>query len=225
MKPLPGSSEFITARRRMVSEQVEKRGVSNKRVLDALREVPRHIFADDALRFQAYGGHALPIGWEQTLSQPYVVGKMSEALRLTGVEKVLEVGTGSGYQAAVLSRLAGKVYSMERIPDLARRARKTLDNMRIRNVVITAGDASRGWRHFAPFDRILFTAGAESIPPALMDQLADPGILVAPVGTGSQRLVVIQREGGKDRSADLGPCEFVPFIPGASSPSGKFHRK
>lgn len=139
---------------------------------------------------------------------------MSEALELTGVEKVLEVGTGSGYQTAVLSRLAGRIYSMERVPDLARRARKTLDMLRIANVVISGGDASRGWREFAPFDRILFTAGAELIPQPLMDQLADPGILVAPVGTGSQRIIVIKREGGKDRSIDLGPCEFVPFVSG-----------
>lgn len=209
----------------MVIEQLEKRGVSDERVLRALRDVPRHLFADEALRFQAYGGHALPIGWDQTLSQPYVVGIMSEALELTGVEKVLEVGTGSGYQAAILSRLAGRIYSMERIPELARRARKTLDFLRIPNVVISGGDASRGWRDFAPFDRILFTAGAESIPPALMGQLADPGILVAPVGSGSQRIIVLKRERGEDRSSDLGPCEFVPFVSGGSTSAGKMHRK
>ncbi len=212
LSTLPGTEEFRSARRRMVADEVEAKGIGSREVLRALLEVPRHLFADDALRFQAYGGHALPIGWGQTLSQPYVVGAMTEALELTGEEKVLEVGTGSGYQAAVLSRLAREVRTVERIGELARRARSVLSRLKIRNVHVACRDGSNGWGEHAPYDRILFTAGAESIPAEVLDQLADPGILVAPVGGATQRIVVLRREGGVDRTEDLGACEFVPFI-------------
>ncbi len=214
MNVIPEERRFRNARNRMVDELVAGRGVSDPAVHRAMREVPRHLFAGESLRFQAYGDHALPIGWGQTISQPYIVALMTEALRLSGGEKVLEVGTGSGYQAAVLARLAARVYTMERIPELAGSARLAIDQSGARNVVLRAGDATDGWKEHAPFDRILVTAGADKFPDKLAVQLADPGIMVCPVGPDqNQNLLVLERDGA-DTLIDLGACRFVPFVSG-----------
>lgn len=199
----------------MVREEVEEKGVRDRKVLRALREVPRHLFADSAIDGQAYRGSALPIGWGQTLSQPLVVARMSEALELSGGERVLEVGTGSGYQAAVLARIGCRVYSIERIPELARRSRTLLDSIGVDNVLIRTGDGTLGWREHAPFDRIVITAGAEDVAEALRSQLGDSGILVAPVGGKKQELIVLKRENGTDRIDTIGSCHFVPLISGS----------
>lgn len=216
LKRLPGIEKFRNARARMVERDVEQAGVTEARVLEALRAVPRHAFADKALEFQAYGGHALPIGHGQTLSQPYIVGRMTELLELTGDETVFEAGTGSGYQASVLALLAKRVYSVERLPELARRANRVLSDLGLANVLVAAGDAYHGWERYAPFDRVIVTASCDAIPEPLLDQLADPGILVAPVAAGadgkSQELVVVRRAGGVDTRIRAGECRFVPFI-------------
>jgi len=212
VRPYRGVEAFRSSRERMVREEAEARGIRDRRVLQALREVPRHLFADEALAEQAYGGHALPIGWGQTLTQPYTVALMTEALQLEGGEKVFEVGTGSGYQAAILARLGCRVYSMERIPGLARRARRVLDQVGAADVLIRTGDASHGWPEFAPFDRIVVTAGAEELPAPLKEQLADGGILVCPVGKESQEIVLLRRQNGRFRESTLGACRFVPLI-------------
>lgn len=213
MKPLHGSRSFRSARERMVRVEVEERGVRDAGVLHALREVPRHLFADEALAAQAYRGNALPIGRGQTLSQPWIVGRMTEALEIAGGERVLEVGTGSGYQAAVLSRLGCRVFSVERIPELARRARRLLDRIGVEGVSIRSGDGMAGWREFAPYDRILLTAGSAEIPAPVLDQLADPGILVAPIGAERQSLTRLRRMKGRDRIETFEDCRFVPLLP------------
>lgn len=220
MRPYRGVEKYRTSRERMVRREVEERGVRDREVLRAMREVPRHVFADPALAGQAHGGHALPIGHGQTLSQPYMVGRMTETLEIRGGERVLEIGTGSGYQAAVLARLGCHVFSVERIAELARRARRVLDEIGAANVLIRAGDGMQGWKEYAPYDRVLVTAGAETMPEALLEQLADPGVLVSPLGGEDQDLVVVRRAGGRDRTESLGPCRFVPLLPGTARNGG-----
>jgi protein-L-isoaspartate(D-aspartate) O-methyltransferase len=195
---------------------IEARGVRDPLVLAALSEVPRHLFADNALASRSYGDHALPIGWSQTLSRPLTVARMSEALALSGGERVLEIGTGSGYQAAVLARIGCHVFSVERIAELAQKARRLLDSIGAATVLLKVGDGADGWREFAPFDRILITAGAKLIPDTLRAQLADPGTLVAPLGDAEQEIVVLRREMGAERTESIGPCRFVPFVRGTS---------
>ncbi|MBM3319485.1 MAG: protein-L-isoaspartate(D-aspartate) O-methyltransferase [Candidatus Eisenbacteria bacterium] len=214
MRPYRGAEEYRTARERMVRTEAIEKGIRDPRVLRALLEVPRHLFAEEALASRAYGAHALPIGRGQTLSQPYMVARMTEALELRGGEKVLEVGTGSGYQAAVLARAGCRVFSVERIPELAQRARKILDAIGAANVVVRIGDGSEGWPEFAPFDRILLTAGGRAIPTSLKDQLGEGGIVVAPVGERRQELLRVRKERGGERVETLGPCRFVPLVTG-----------
>ncbi|MBN1826945.1 MAG: protein-L-isoaspartate(D-aspartate) O-methyltransferase [Candidatus Eisenbacteria bacterium] len=220
VKPLRGAESYRSARERMVRVEVEERGIHDDRVLRALLDVPRHLFADEALAAQTYRGNALPIGWGQTLSQPWIVARMTEALELGGGERILEVGTGSGYQAAVLSRLGCRVFSVERVPELARRARRLLDRIGVERVSIRSGDGAAGWRDFAPFDRILLTAGTREIPEPVREQLADPGVLVAPLGTERQTLTVLRRERGRDRIETLEDCRFVPLLPRRSENVG-----
>src|SRR6185503_9088627 len=172
---------YARERDRMVDE-IAARGVTDPRVLAALRRVPRHRFVQEALRARAYGDHPLPIGEEQTISQPYIVALMSSLLELTGREKVLEVGTGSGYQAAVLGVLARRVCSIERLPRLAERARATLESLGIDNVWIRVGNGTLGWPDEAPFDRIVVAAGGPAVPPPLVQQLAEGGRMVLPIG-------------------------------------------
>jgi protein-L-isoaspartate(D-aspartate) O-methyltransferase len=206
--------DFSIARRRMVDEQVIARGVQDRRVIDAMLKVPRHKFVEEALEAKAYQDAPLPIGEKQTISQPYMVAVMSEALALDGSETVLEVGTGSGYQAAVLALLAQRVFSLERIPALARRARKVLDECGFGKVNIRVADGTCGWQDQAPFDAIVVTAGAPDVPQVYLDQLGVGGRLVIPVGEWeSQVLMRITRTGEREFSEErmLG-CRFVPLI-------------
>lgn len=201
------------ARRRMV-ERLVSGGVRDGRVLAALAAVPRHWLVPDALRSQAYRDHALPIGDGQTISAPSTVARMSEALELTGRESVLEIGTGSGYQASLLGLLAERVVSIERLPRLAAMARRALDRLGVGNVVVHLGDGSVGRPADAPYDAIVVTAGAPDLPRPLLAQLARGGRLVAPVGPrGSQRLVRVRCSGeGRLRAEALGPCRFVDLV-------------
>jgi protein-L-isoaspartate(D-aspartate) O-methyltransferase len=209
-----GESVFARERERMVQEQLVARGISDERVLDAINRVPRHRFVDEGLRHRAYGDHPLPIGEEQTISQPYIVGLMTSLLGLTGREKVLEVGTGSGYQTAVLAELSRRVCSVERLPRLADRARRLVESMGYTNVWIRVGNGALGWRDEAPFDRILVAAAGPSVPAPLIDQLGEGGRLVAPVGDAeSQTLTLVERRGGGEvTTRAVGECRFVPLV-------------
>ncbi len=204
---------FKKARDRMVETQIAARGVHDERVLEAMRKVPRHQFVDEALRDQAYSDHPLPIGEKQTISQPYIVALMTESLELSGTEKILEIGTGSGYQSAVLAELADRVFSIERYPALAYRANGVLRKLGYRNVIVRVGDGSLGWPDDAPFDGILVTAGTPSIPQPLIDQLAVGGRLVVPVGDRmSQELVLVRRHAEGINKSHLGGVRFVDLI-------------
>ena len=207
-------SDYAIARRRMVEEQVKARGITDQRVIDAMLQIPRHRFVPEALASQAYTDFALPIGERQTISQPFMVATMSAALKLTGCEKVLEIGTGSGYQAAVLGLLARQVFSLERISALARQARKTLDSCGFARVNVRVTDGTLGWEDEAPFDAIMVTAGAPAIPDSYRKQLAVGGRLVIPVGDrNSQFLVRVTRVNERDfRQERLVGCRFVPLV-------------
>jgi len=207
--------ELRTARERdrMVDEQLVRRGISDERVLAAMRRVPRHLFVQEALRDRAYGDHPLPIGEEQTISQPYIVGLMTSLLELTGREKVLEVGTGSGYQTAVLAGLARRVCSIERLPRLAERARATLEALGYDNVWVRVGNGALGWPDEAPFDRILVAAGGPAVPPPLFQQLVEGGRLVLPIGDAeNQTLTVVDNDRGRMRTRAVGDCKFVKLV-------------
>ena len=200
-------------RARMVDEQLVRRGIVDERVLAAMRRVPRHRFVEEALRDRAYGDHPLPIGEEQTISQPYIVGLMSALLELSGREKVLEIGTGSGDQAAVLGELARRVCSIERLPRLAERARALLEELGYRNVWIRVGSGTLGWPDEAPFDRILVTAGSPAVPPPLFQQLAEDGRMVIPLGDETnQALTVVEKVRGEMRTRTHGECKFVKLV-------------
>jgi protein-L-isoaspartate(D-aspartate) O-methyltransferase len=200
-------------RERMVEEQLVRRGVTDERVLAAMRRVPRHRFVEEALRDRAYGDHPLPIGENQTISQPYIVAAMTQLLQLTGSEKVLEVGTGSGYQTAVLAELARRVCSVERLPALATRARRTLEDLGYTNAVVKTADGTYGWSDEAPFDRILVTAGAPTVPGPLFQQLAEGGRLVVPVGEAqAQVLHVVEKVDGRMRTSTDCGCVFVKLV-------------
>lgn len=208
---------FDFARKKMVQEQIVARGVSDRRVIDAMLKIPRHIFVQEAFAAQAYSDTALPIGEKQTISQPYMVALMTELLSLTGREKVLEIGTGSGYQTAILACLADRVCSAERIRPLALRARKCLDSLKLFNVMLRINDGEGspiGWEEEAPFDAIVVTAGAPEVPEILTAQLAPGGRLVIPVGTDSnQQLLKITRNlDGELESTTSVSCRFVPLI-------------
>jgi protein-L-isoaspartate(D-aspartate) O-methyltransferase len=204
---------YTRERERMVDEHLVARGVTDPRVLAAMRRVPRHRFVQEALRDRAYGDHPLPIGEEQTISQPFIVGLMTSLLELSGREKVLEVGTGSGYQTAVLAELARRVCSIERLPRLAERARAALESLGYDNVWVRVGNGALGWPDEAPFDRIIVTAGGPSIPPPLVQQLADGGRMVLPVGRGdNQVLTVVDNVGGEIRQREHGECKFVRLV-------------
>jgi protein-L-isoaspartate(D-aspartate) O-methyltransferase len=205
---------FEVARKRMVETQIVARGIHDRRVIEAMLKIPRHLFVEEAMAAQAYNDNPLPIGEKQTISQPYMVALMTELLELKGKEKVLEIGTGSGYQAAVLAVLAERVCTMERIRPLAMRARKVLDGLGLLNVNIRVADGTCGWEEEAPFDAILVTAGAPEIPNALVSQLAVGGRLVLPVGDQfSQTLVRIvrQRDGSCTIEDSIG-CRFVKLV-------------
>ena len=198
----------------MVETQLIPRGIKDKRVINAMLTIPRHLFVpEEALWSQAYSDFPLPIGEKQTISQPYIVALMTEALELKGSERVLEIGTGSGYQTAILSVLAGKVYSVERISTLAARARKVLDSINCSNVVIKIGDGTLGWPEESPYDAILTTAAAPEIPKCYIDQLKIGGRLIIPVGdVYSQVLVKVIKTKDGIIKQDMGGCRFVKLI-------------
>ena len=202
---------FAAERERMVEEQIEAREVADPRVLAAMRSVPRHEFVPEGERVHAYEDRPLPIGQGQTISQPYIVAVMSELLHLRGTEKVLEVGTGSGYQAAVLSRLANEVYTIEIVAELAKRAEVDLRRLGFANVHVRAGDGYRGWPEHAPFDAIIVTAAPGHVPQPLVDQLAVGGRMVLPVGDVFQELVLVTRSEQGVRQERLLGVRFVPM--------------
>ena len=206
-------NEYQSLRQQMVETLIE-RGIRDRRVIEAFRKVPRHLFLDEALWPQAYSDYPLPIGEKQTISQPYIVALMTEALGLTGMDKVLEIGTGSGYQTAILAELADSVYTIERLPDLAKRARKVLDQMKYTNVVIRVGDGTSGWRDESPFAGIIVTAAAPEAPDPLLQQLEIGGKLIIPIGDEQfQDLLVYFKEGeDRYREENLGGCRFVKLI-------------
>lgn len=208
-----GQSEYAPLRERMVREQIESRGVRDKRVLAAMRRVPREEFVPDNVKPLAYNDHPLPIGEGQTISQPYIVAAMTEMLEVNEKHRVLEIGTGSGYQAAVLSLLVKELYSIEIVPSLAARARDTLARLAYGNVTVLHGDGYKGWPEKAPFDRILLTAAPPEVPEALVEQLARGGRLVAPVGVGIQELVIVEKSatGKITRQRKFG-VRFVPMV-------------
>ncbi len=224
---------YIGPRDRMVLEQLCARGVNDERVLEAMRHVAREAFVPEDLRQAAYSDQPLPIGEGQTISQPYIVAAMAEALGLSGDENVLEIGTGSGYDAAVLAHIARAVHTIERIPSLARRARETLRRLGYGSVEVIEGDGSVGWTPAAPYDAIVATAGAPRIPPSLRAQLRPGGRLVMPVAdpTCGQALVRMVRGGnGDDRVESIQPVRFVPLIgvegwPDERSWHGSMHRR
>lgn len=219
--------DYEDAREEMVRTQLEERGVHDARVLDAMRLVPRHLFVPEIVRPFAYDDRPLEIGEGQTISQPLMVGLMTQLLDLSGTERVLEVGTGSGYQAAVLSMLAAEVFTVERHAELAERARATLETLGYRNVCVLLADGSRGLPPHAPYDRILVTAGAPALPPPLIDQLATGGILVIPIGDSlTQSLVQVRMSAdGRIRCTYHGGCVFVPLLGtyGWPVPRGREH--
>jgi protein-L-isoaspartate(D-aspartate) O-methyltransferase len=205
--------DFAHQRALMVERHVAARGVRDERVLQAMRDVPRHLFVPAMYAAKAYGPGALPIGAKQTISQPYIVGRMIELLELTGTEKVLEIGTGTGYEAVVLSRLAARVFSIERINELALRAAELIRSMKIYNATVKVFDGTYGWSDQAPFDRIIVAASGPSVPEPLVQQLSRKGKMVIPLGAeGNQRLARVTRAGTSVKIEDCGSAEFVPLV-------------
>jgi len=198
----------------MVAEQIRARGVHDARVLEAMTRVPREQFVPENVRSEAYADHPVAIGHGQTISQPFIVGYMTDALRVDPTHRVLEIGTGCGYQTAILAELAREVYSLELIPELSVRAHETLSALDYQNVHLRSGDGYAGWPEHAPYDRIIGAAAAHAVPAALSDQLLDGGILVMPIGTFSQELRVLQKHGSSMQLLATLPVRFVPMIKG-----------
>ena len=214
MAPTPTEErEFAHLRKKMVDEYVAKRGIRDPRILQAMLDVPRHLFVPSVVAAKAYGPGALPIGAKQTISQPYIVARMIELLELTGKEKVLEIGTGTGYQAVVLSKLCAKVFSIERINELALRAAELIRVLKVYNATVKVFDGTYGWSDQAPFDRIIVAAAAPEVPEPLVQQMARTGRMVLPIGTvGNQRLARVTRVGTRVQIEDCGSAEFVPLV-------------
>ncbi|MDP1992900.1 MAG: protein-L-isoaspartate(D-aspartate) O-methyltransferase [Syntrophales bacterium] len=210
------ADRFQKQRIKMVDGQIRARGIADQRVLTAMEKIPRHLFVDEVLAEQAYNDNPLPIDRRQTISQPYIVALMSEAMELTGREKVLEIGSGSGYQTAILAELAERVFSIERIASLATRARRILDSLNYYNVAIRVGDGTYGWREESPFAAIMVTAGAPRIPKVLIEQLDIGGRLVIPVGDRSSQVLLKLTRLSEDpddlKQEELGGCRFVDLI-------------
>jgi protein-L-isoaspartate(D-aspartate) O-methyltransferase len=207
------SLKYERAREEMVRKQIEARGISDPLVLSAMRKVPRHLFVSEALMDQAYGDFPLPIGDQQTISQPYIVAEMTAALELTREDRVLEIGTGSGYQAAVLSELAYRVYTIERIYPLFQKTRRLFDTLRYHNIVMRYADGTTGWEKESPFDAIIVTAGAPEIPLTLVNQLVVGGRMIIPVGDAhSQELIKLYRDEKGIQSTRMGGCRFVKLV-------------
>ena len=200
------------SRQQMVESQIKDRGVTHPGVLDAMRRVPRHEFVPDALDERAYDDTPLPIGEGQTISQPYIVAYMTEALEPKATDRVLEIGTGSGYQAAILAELVKEVYTIELVPALADRARAVLTALGYKNIRARTGDGYRGWPEAAPFDKIIVTAAPDQVPPVLVDQLAVNGIMVVPVGRGDQMMTILRKTPAGVVRRETIPVRFVPMV-------------
>ena len=197
----------------MVEEQLLERGIKDFRLMEVMSRVPRHVFVEESLQHRAYGDTPLPIGENQTISQPFVVAKMTEALRLKGEERVLEIGTGSGYQTAVLAELTAQVFTVERICSISQKTRKLMERLEYENVVYKVFDGTYGWKDQSPFDAILVTAFTPEIPDALINQLKDHGRLVCPVGADDkQKLVLLTKSKDRVTRRNIGDCRFVPLI-------------
>jgi protein-L-isoaspartate(D-aspartate) O-methyltransferase len=205
--------DWVELRRRMVEEQIRRRGVHDRQVLDAMMTVPRERFIPQSARSAAYDDRALAIGHDQTISQPYIVAYMMQQLAITPEARILEIGTGTGYQTALLALLAAQVFSVERIPALKEQAAKNLATLDLANVTMTVGDGSLGWREHAPYDRILATAAAPNVPGGLVDQLVEGGVLVIPVGGKAEQTIVrVVREGSRTIETTTLACRFVKLI-------------
>jgi protein-L-isoaspartate(D-aspartate) O-methyltransferase len=205
--------KYRERRERMVKTQLIPRGIKDPRVLDVFAKVPRHLFVDPVQRHMAYSDHPLPIGLEQTISQPYIVALMTQSLALKGNENVLEIGTGSGYQTAILAELARHVYTIERLPQLSEKAQNILQELQYKNISFKVGDGTGGWPEKAPFEAILVAAASESVPPALIEQLSPGGRMVIPVGDSPVQdlLLLIKNQQGIEEQ-NLCGCRFVPLI-------------
>ncbi len=210
--------EFEKLRKEMVENQIVARGIRDRRVIEAMLKVPRHLFVPEDMRAYAYEDHPLPIGNNQTISQPYIVAYMTEELQLTGEEKVLEIGTGSGYQTAILAELAKEVYTIERIPELSLRAQEILKRLGYKNIHFKIGDGTKGWEEFAPYQAIIVTAAAKSVPEAYIEQLDVGGRLVIPVEenggifSAQELKKIVKNSDGSLSEYSLGGCRFVPLI-------------
>jgi len=205
--------DYRLARERMVKNQLIPRGIADENVLQAMGKIQRHLFVEEALVGEAYNDHPLPIGNKQTISQPYIVALMTEALELTGKEKVLEIGTGSGYQTAILAELSDMVYTVERIEPLLEKSKTLLKSLGYTNVYFKAYDGTLGWEDFAPYDAIMVTAGAPKVPEPLLKQLADGGRMIIPIGNKySQDLIKVTRVDDRFVENNLGGCRFVDLI-------------
>ncbi|MBN2032579.1 MAG: protein-L-isoaspartate(D-aspartate) O-methyltransferase [Deltaproteobacteria bacterium] len=205
--------DYHLAREKMVKNQLLPRGISDPKVLEIMSQIHRHLFVEEALISEAYNDHPLPIGNKQTISQPYIVALMTEALELKGTEKVLEIGTGSGYQTAILANLSKAVYTVERIEPLLVKSRQLLGKLGYANIYFKLSDGTIGWKEFAPYDAIMVTAGAPTIPQPLLDQLADHGKMVIPIGDrSSQDLILVKKNQGRFLEKNLGGCRFVDLI-------------
>jgi len=209
-----GKTDFSRQREEMIKFQIEARGIKDKKVLAAMKKVKRHLFVPPGLRNFAYYDQPLPVGQGQTISQPYIVALMTELLLLKGDEKVLEIGTGSGYQAAILAEIAGQVYTIEILPALAQGAERLLNQLGYKNIKVRCGDGYQGWPEYAPFDAIIVTCAPPNIPQALIDQLADGGRLVLPLGEKLQELKVLVKKKGEIEIETIIPVRFVPMVKG-----------
>ena len=204
-------TDYDQLRKQMVENQIITRGVSDEKVLSAMLKVPRHVFVGESLKHDAYNDYPLPIGEEQTISQPYMVAMMTELMCLKGNEKVLEIGTGSGYQTAILAQLAGEVYTVEIIEGLSIIAKRLLDDLGYNNIKFKIGDGYSGWEDYAPYDAIIVTCGPSNVPEPLVDQLAEGGKLVIPVGVGCQTLTILEKIDGELKKTESIDCRFVPM--------------
>ncbi|MCK4591190.1 MAG: protein-L-isoaspartate(D-aspartate) O-methyltransferase [Candidatus Latescibacteria bacterium] len=205
--------DYASLRKEMVVIQLEGRDIVDPKVLQAMRTVPRHRFVDRSLRLQAYDDRPLPIGQGQTISQPYMVALMTQCLELSGDERVLEIGTGSGYQAAILAEIVREVFTVERIPELFQRTENLLKDLDYQNIRFEVGDGTLGWEEFSPYDRILVTAGAPDIPVNLLEQLNNPGKMAIPMGGAYyQDLMLVEKKGEKVKKRHVCGCTFVPLV-------------
>jgi protein-L-isoaspartate(D-aspartate) O-methyltransferase len=211
--PVQHEKDFVQRREEMVKTQIEKRGIKDAATLAAMRKIPRHLFVPKNEMDNAYEDRPLPIGYGQTISQPYIVAYMTEIVKLQPDHRVLEIGTGSGYQAAVLSEIVKEVYTIEIIDSLGKQARSRISKLNYKKVTVKTGDGYYGWKEKSPFDAIVVTAAAEHIPPPLIEQLKEGGRMIIPVGSPFmvQQLMLVEKKAGKVRSSSMMPVRFVPF--------------